>query len=187
MSGKGRVGLLHLLFEREGSLVRIEPLQAVEHTSIGAAIRDIGSGAKFIARTPVLRSFNLVRVPVLLAFGLQNVLLLPFALRALHEIFGATPAELVAWRLGMAHYAPFLRSLDPAGRTAARRAAERAVAASIDGTTGGGICTYGLFCLAVPGSNRSLADVFEVHLDPAGGAKAGSGSTVKTSRPAWRR
>ena len=35
----------------------------------------------------------------------------------------------------MAHYAPFLRSLDPAGRAAARRAAERAVAA---GATGGG-------------------------------------------------
>jgi SAM-dependent methyltransferase len=46
----------------------------------------------------------------------------------------ATPAELVSWRLGMAHYAPFMRSLDPAGRTAARRAAERAVAA----VTGGG-------------------------------------------------
>jgi uncharacterized repeat protein (TIGR01451 family) len=39
-----------------------------------------------------------------------------------------------------------------------------------NGTTGGGICTYGLFCAAVPGSNRNLADVFEVHLDPAGGA-----------------
>jgi uncharacterized repeat protein (TIGR01451 family) len=39
-----------------------------------------------------------------------------------------------------------------------------------DGTTGGGICTYGTFCLAVPGSNRGLADVFEIHLDPAGGA-----------------
>ena len=42
----------------------------------------------------------------------------------------ATPAELVSWRLGMAHYAPFLRSLDPPGRAAARRAAERAVAAA---------------------------------------------------------
>jgi SAM-dependent methyltransferase len=42
----------------------------------------------------------------------------------------ASPAELVSWRLGMAHYAPFLRSLDPAGRAAARRAAEQAVAAS---------------------------------------------------------
>jgi hypothetical protein len=30
----------------------------------------------------------------------------------------------------MAHYAPFLRSLDPSGRAAARRAAERAVAAT---------------------------------------------------------
>jgi SAM-dependent methyltransferase len=43
----------------------------------------------------------------------------------------ASPAELVSWRLGMAHYAPFLRSLDPAGRAAARRAAERAVAAAM--------------------------------------------------------
>ncbi|MDP9331149.1 MAG: DUF11 domain-containing protein [Actinomycetota bacterium] len=39
-----------------------------------------------------------------------------------------------------------------------------------DGTTGGGICTFGLFCSAVPGSNRGLADVFEVHVDAAGGA-----------------
>jgi uncharacterized repeat protein (TIGR01451 family) len=38
-----------------------------------------------------------------------------------------------------------------------------------DGTTGGGICTLGLSCAVVPGSNRSLADVFEGHLDPAGG------------------
>ena len=39
-----------------------------------------------------------------------------------------------------------------------------------DGTTGGGICTFGLFCSAVPGANRGLADVFEIHVDPAGGA-----------------
>jgi hypothetical protein len=38
----------------------------------------------------------------------------------------------------MAHYAAFLRSLDPAGRAAARRAAERAVATAIQGATGGG-------------------------------------------------
>jgi uncharacterized repeat protein (TIGR01451 family) len=38
------------------------------------------------------------------------------------------------------------------------------------GTTGGGICTFGIFCSAVPGANRGLADVFEVHVDPAGGA-----------------
>jgi uncharacterized repeat protein (TIGR01451 family) len=39
-----------------------------------------------------------------------------------------------------------------------------------NGTTGGGICTFGIFCRAVPGANRGLADVFEVHVDPAGGA-----------------
>jgi uncharacterized repeat protein (TIGR01451 family) len=39
-----------------------------------------------------------------------------------------------------------------------------------NGTTGGGICTFGLFCSAVSGANRGLADVFEVHVDPAGGA-----------------
>jgi ubiquinone/menaquinone biosynthesis C-methylase UbiE len=40
----------------------------------------------------------------------------------------ATPAELASWRLGMAHVAPFLRSLDAPGRAALRRAAEQAVA-----------------------------------------------------------
>ena len=40
----------------------------------------------------------------------------------------ATPAELVSWRLGMAHVAPFVRSLDEPGRAALRRAAEQAVA-----------------------------------------------------------
>jgi uncharacterized repeat protein (TIGR01451 family) len=39
-----------------------------------------------------------------------------------------------------------------------------------NGSTVGGICTFGIFCSAVPGSNRGLADVFEVHVDPAGGA-----------------
>jgi SAM-dependent methyltransferase len=40
----------------------------------------------------------------------------------------AAPAELAGWRLGMAHVAPFLRSLDAAGAASARGAAERAVA-----------------------------------------------------------
>ncbi len=42
----------------------------------------------------------------------------------------ATPAELASWRLGMAHIAPFMRSLDAPRRAAVRRAAARAVAAS---------------------------------------------------------
>ena len=40
----------------------------------------------------------------------------------------ATPAELVSWRLGMAHVAPFVRELDAPSAAALRRTAERAVA-----------------------------------------------------------
>ena len=39
-----------------------------------------------------------------------------------------TPADLVSWRLGMAHAAPFVRELDPPDAAALRRTAERAVA-----------------------------------------------------------
>jgi ubiquinone/menaquinone biosynthesis C-methylase UbiE len=42
----------------------------------------------------------------------------------------STPAQLVSWRLGMAHVAPFLHALDEPTRAAVRRAAERAVADS---------------------------------------------------------
>ena len=42
----------------------------------------------------------------------------------------STPAELAAWRLGMAHVAPFVRALDPGRRAELRRAAERSVAAA---------------------------------------------------------
>jgi ubiquinone/menaquinone biosynthesis C-methylase UbiE len=40
----------------------------------------------------------------------------------------SAPAQLASWRLGMAQVAPFLQSLDAGQRSAARRAAERAVA-----------------------------------------------------------
>jgi hypothetical protein len=36
----------------------------------------------------------------------------------------------------------------------------------------GGICTFGLFCAAVPNANRNLADSIAIYLDPAGGANA---------------
>jgi hypothetical protein len=36
----------------------------------------------------------------------------------------------------------------------------------------GGICTFGIFCSAVPNANRSLADSIAVALDPGGGANA---------------
>ena len=98
------------------SLVKVDPLQVTEHAAIGSVIRDIGFGAKFIAKTPILRSLNLVRVPVLLCFGLQNVLLLPFALRALHATEfeyglqeGLTSVGFVIGSLAMARLADRLR------------------------------------------------------------------------------
>ena len=36
----------------------------------------------------------------------------------------------------------------------------------------GGICTFGIFCSAVPNANRNLADSIAIALDPAGGANA---------------
>jgi SAM-dependent methyltransferase len=42
----------------------------------------------------------------------------------------STPAELASWRLGMAHVAPFMASLDATRRAAVRSAAEFAVAGS---------------------------------------------------------
>ncbi len=98
------------------SLVRVEPLEVTEHAGIGSVIRDIGFGAKFIGRTPILRSLNLVRIPVLLSFGLQNVLLLPFAIRALHATEfeyglqeGLTSVGFVIGSLAMARLADRLR------------------------------------------------------------------------------
>jgi SAM-dependent methyltransferase len=42
----------------------------------------------------------------------------------------ATPTALAAWRLGMAHYAPFLHALDAPSQAALRHTAEQAVATS---------------------------------------------------------
>ena len=36
----------------------------------------------------------------------------------------------------------------------------------------GGICTFGIFCSAVPNANRSLADSIAIALDPGGGVDA---------------
>ena len=98
------------------SLVKVEPLEVTEHAGIGSVIRDIGFGARFIVKTPILRSLNLVRIPVLLSFGLQNVLLLPFAIRALHATEfeyglqeGLTSVGFVIGSLAMARLADRLR------------------------------------------------------------------------------
>jgi MFS family permease len=64
-------------------LIRIKPLQAEEDTSAAVVIKNLQAGLRKLFDTPILRSLFTSQVPTLLAFGLSNALLLPFALRAL--------------------------------------------------------------------------------------------------------
>jgi len=66
------------------ALIRIKPLEAQESTTVRIVFRNLRAGMSFLVGTPILRSLFLVMVPVLLAFGLTNSLLLPFALRELN-------------------------------------------------------------------------------------------------------
>lgn len=98
------------------SLVKIAPLAGTELTTVPEMIRNLNFGAKFIARTPILRSLNLVKIPVLIAFGLQNVLLLPFAIHALSATEfeyglqeGLTSVGFVVGSLAMARFSDRLR------------------------------------------------------------------------------
>ena len=71
------------------SLVAIKPLEIEEKTTVGDIVRNLGVGARFIVRSPVLRSATMLRAPSMIVFGLQNVLLLPFAI----EVLNATEFE----------------------------------------------------------------------------------------------
>ncbi len=65
-------------------LIRIKPFQqSEEKTSVAIVINNLKAGVRQLFDTPVLRSLYTAQVPVLIAFGLSNALLLPFALRAL--------------------------------------------------------------------------------------------------------
>jgi MFS family permease len=64
-------------------LIRVRPIQAEEETSAAVVIKNLRAGVHQLFSTPVLRSLFSVQVVVLIAFGLSNTLLLPFALKAL--------------------------------------------------------------------------------------------------------
>lgn len=70
-------------------MVRISPLQVEGRTSVATVLNNLREGADFLWNKPILRSLLVVNIPLLLGFGLWNVLLLPFAERAL----GATEFE----------------------------------------------------------------------------------------------
>jgi CRP-like cAMP-binding protein/sugar phosphate permease len=63
--------------------VHIAPMVVEEETSVRAVASNLRSGVSLLFRTPILRSTLIVFAPVLFAFGLWNVLLLPFAVETL--------------------------------------------------------------------------------------------------------
>jgi DHA3 family macrolide efflux protein-like MFS transporter len=65
-------------------LIRIKPLQAEEDTSVTVVLKNLKAGLSQLFDTPILRSLFTAQIPTLLAFGLSNALLLPFAIKALH-------------------------------------------------------------------------------------------------------
>jgi CRP-like cAMP-binding protein/sugar phosphate permease len=64
-------------------LIRIKPLQTEEDTSAAVVMKNLKAGLRQLFDTPILRSLFTAQVPTLLAFGLSNALLLPFAIKAL--------------------------------------------------------------------------------------------------------
>lgn len=69
--------------------IRVKPLQVEGETNATLVIRNLKIGVSQLFNTPILRSLFLSSIPTLIAFGLSNALLLPFASRAL----GATEFE----------------------------------------------------------------------------------------------
>jgi CRP-like cAMP-binding protein/sugar phosphate permease len=63
--------------------IRVQPLEDQEAGSVNMVVRNLRAGVRFLAGTPLLRSLFLAYIPVLIAFGLSNSLLLPFSIRAL--------------------------------------------------------------------------------------------------------
>ena len=96
--------------------VRVGPTVVTDTTSVGVVIGNLREGMSTLWGTPILRSAFLVAAPTFFAFGLWNVLLLPFAIRALHATEfeyglqeGLTSVGFVIGSLAMARYADRLR------------------------------------------------------------------------------
>ena len=64
-------------------LISIKPIQAEGETSAAMVLKNLKVGIRQLFDTPILRSIFTTSIPTLIAFGLSNALLLPFALRAL--------------------------------------------------------------------------------------------------------
>ena len=69
--------------------VKVGKIETEEDTSVAVVISNLRDGLATLVGTPTIRNLLLTGLPVFVSFGLWNVLLLPFALRAL----GATEFE----------------------------------------------------------------------------------------------
>ena len=65
------------------SLIHIKSFQVEGKTNAALVIRNLKVGVHQLFNTPILRSLFTSSIPMLVAFGMSNALLLPFALRAL--------------------------------------------------------------------------------------------------------
>jgi DHA3 family macrolide efflux protein-like MFS transporter len=82
-----------------------------EETTIGVIVDNLKVGAKYLWHTRLLRWLFVINLPVMLSFGLWNVLLLPMAIRELHATEfqyglqeGVTSVGFVVGSLLMARY-----------------------------------------------------------------------------------
>ncbi len=96
--------------------VRVGKIQAEGDTSVKVVVENLKEGVSALVGTPLLRSLFLSGVPVYFSFGLWNVLLLPFAIDALHATTfeyglqeGMTSVGFVVGSLMMARFAERFR------------------------------------------------------------------------------
>jgi MFS transporter, DHA3 family, macrolide efflux protein len=96
--------------------VTIRPMPDAGASSVGIVVANLKEGIGYLFRTPILRSLFAVGAPTFFAVGLWNVLLLPFAIRALgaNEFQygiqeGVTSVGFVIASLLFARYADRLR------------------------------------------------------------------------------
>ena len=64
--------------------VKVGKIEAPEDTSVGVVVANLKEGVATLFGSPLLRNLLATGIPVYFSFGLWNVLLLPFAIDALH-------------------------------------------------------------------------------------------------------
>ncbi|MDQ3128447.1 MAG: MFS transporter [Chloroflexota bacterium] len=96
--------------------VRVGKIQVDADATVKAVVENLKEGVSTLVGTPLLRSLFLSGVPVYFSFGLWNVLLLPFAIDALHASEfeygiqeGMTSVGFVVGSLLMARFAERFR------------------------------------------------------------------------------